>query len=420
MRRVIIAGLALLTALGAVLGCSASPHKAATVGPENTATATRASATATASTNTSTSTLMLGLNGVSCVSATFCAAVGSQGDRAHLSRGDVPLTMIWDGARWRKTATPLPGGWPEGELDSVSCPSAAYCVAFGDSDRGTTSAPLAETWHGTAWTPTALPRPAGTYNRLGAVSCGAPDNCVAVASYYTKPLTAHPFVLTLSGTTWTVRQVPLPQGAAGAGFGSVSCVSAVYCVLAGRYTSYIGNHPPALFESWNGTAFTVMKIASSAASFPGGSVSCASASSCAAIGTTSKNGTFNIESVAVSWNGKVWSAVDVPGRKGIFDALYGVSCASGGNCVAAGVASTDGSEQTSHALAASYDGRSWTIASVPALAHGGTSEFKAVSCPSVNYCVAVGEGGGPGGTTFSNAALTGFWNGQGWKLVGAS
>jgi hypothetical protein len=76
-------------------------------------------------------------------------------------------------------------------------------------------------------------------------------------------------------------------------------------------------------------------------------------------------------------------------------------------------------EQTSRALAASYDGQSWTIASVPALAHG-SSEFNAVSCPSANYCVAVGEGGGPGGTTFSNAALTGFWNGQSWTLVGAS
>lgn len=417
MRRIIIAGLALFTTLGTVLGCSASPQKPATVTVQPTATATTP-ATAAPTASTSTSTLMLGLNGVSCASATFCAAVGSQGDRAHLSRGDVPLTMIWDGTRWRKTATPLPSGWPEGELDSVSCPSAAYCVAFGDSYRSGTYAPLAETWNGTAWTLAALPKPPGTFYRGDVVSCGAPRNCVAVTMYLTKPPMARPFVLTLSGTTWTIRQAPLPQGSVSAEFGSISCVSAAYCVLAGGYTSYVGSHSAALFESWNGTAFTVM--ASAAVSFPVGSVSCASASSCAAIGTTTKNGMFNIESHAASWNGGVWSAVDVPERKGVFDALYGVSCASRASCVAVGVASTDGSEQTSHALAASYDGRSWTIASVPALAHGGTSEFNAVSCRSATFCVAVGEGGGPGGTTFSNAALTGFWNGESWKLVGAS
>jgi hypothetical protein len=249
------------------------------------------------------------------------------------------------------------------------------------------------------------------------VSCGAPRSCIAVGTYYTKPLAAHPFVLTLSGSRWTVRHVPLPKGSTSAGFGSVSCVSAAYCVLAGGYTV---KHPAALFESWNGNAFAAMKMASSAAPFPGGSVACASANNCAAIGTTAKNGPFNVESVAAMWNGRAWSVVDVPLRKGVFDALVSVSCASATSCAAAGVASTDGSEQTSHALAASYDGRSWTIASVPVLAHGGTSEFHAVSCPSAKYCVAVGEGGGPGGTTFSNAALTGFWNGKSWKLVSAS
>ncbi|HMD91283.1 MAG TPA: hypothetical protein VKG80_01450 [Trebonia sp.] len=43
---------------------------------------------------------VLGLNAVSCSSATFCAAVGSQGDSAHPARGDVPLTMIWSGKSW--------------------------------------------------------------------------------------------------------------------------------------------------------------------------------------------------------------------------------------------------------------------------------------------------------------------------------
>jgi hypothetical protein len=89
--------------------------------------------------------------------------------------------------------------------------------------------------------------------------------------------------------------------------------------------------------------------------------------------------------------------------------------------VAAGVTSTDGSEGTSHALAVSYDGRSWTTTSVPALPKGGgTSAFNGVSCVSATDCVAVGEGGGPGGSLYSNAPVTGFWSGKSWKLVSAS
>jgi hypothetical protein len=80
-----------------------------------------------------------------------------------------------------------------------------------------------------------------------------------------------------------------------------------------------------------------------------------------------------------------------------------------------------GRQQTSHALAVSYHGRSWTRTRVPALPNGGTSAFNGVSCGSATWCVAVGEGGGgPGGQLFSGAALTAFWNGKRWRLVTAS
>ena len=57
---------------------------------------------------------------------------------------------------------------------------------------------------------------------------------------------------------------------------------------------------------------------------------------------------------------------------------------------------------------------------MPALLKGGTSAFNGVSCVSATWCVAVGEGGGPGGQLFSGAALTAFWNGKSWRLVTAS
>ena len=85
MRKIIIAGLAMLTTLGAVLaamlGSPASPVKATTAATVEAATAARVSAATTAST----STHLLDLAGVSCVSANFCAAVGNQAASARAS-----------------------------------------------------------------------------------------------------------------------------------------------------------------------------------------------------------------------------------------------------------------------------------------------------------------------------------------------
>ena len=365
------------------------------------------------------STLLLGLNGVSCSSATFCAAVGSQGDSAHPARGDVPLTMIWNGSRWRKTATPLPKGWTEGELDSLSCRSARYCVAIGEYNRGSYQYPLAETWNGGAWTAAKPPRAAGGLLAVrGAVSCGAARNCVAVMSFYSAAPSTHGYAEILRGGTWALRKVPLPKSASGGGFSDVSCVSAAYCVLSGGYAR--AGRGLVLFASWNGKSFTLMKAPSPPNLFVSG-VSCPSAKRCAAIGSAGAPvaGPANA-SYAELWNGTAWSVVGVPPRKGLGTDLLGVSCGSAANCAAVGVASKDGSEQTSQAVADVYDGRSWTPRSVPALPRGGTSQFQGVSCASVSFCAAVGEGGGPGGNVFSSAALTGFWNGKSWRLVTAS
>jgi hypothetical protein len=107
----IIAVLGALAALSAVLGLA--------VAPVNAAAAAAGSASARA--GSPPSTLLLALNGVSCVTAKFCAAVGTQGHGAGLSQGDVPLTMIWNGKHWLKTAARLPQMPIRGS--STACPA---------------------------------------------------------------------------------------------------------------------------------------------------------------------------------------------------------------------------------------------------------------------------------------------------------
>ena len=119
--------------------------------------------------------------------------------------------------------------------------------------------------------------------------------------------------------------------------------------------------PTVLFESWNGKAFAPMKAASPAdfvSAITG--LSCISAKACTAIGTIhGAAGQLYGQSFAVgSWNGRVWSVASVPGPKGLQNQLDGLSCKLAASCVAVGISSTNGRQQTRHALAVSYDGRS--------------------------------------------------------------
>lgn len=406
MRRLIVAGAVVMAGLAVALGCAAGPVNAAAGAGRTTV---RAGSAASAP--------LVGLNAVSCVSAKFCVAVGAQEQGPDVS---APLAMIWNGKRWTKTAVRLPTKVVLGPLDSVSCVSAAFCVAIGDGgENGGAGSPLAETWNGRAWVPTMLPtRPIPAIGL--AVSCGAPRSC-AVVGWYPVPGGPEPFVETLSGAEWTLRTPP----AMFVQFGGVSCASAGYCVLGGFYggpPSPISG-PPVQFLSWNGKAFTVMKDASAAAfvSYITG-VSCVSAKACTAVGTTTAAAGRSVgQSLAIgSWNGGVWSLASVAGPKGLQNQLQGLSCLRAGRCVAVGVSSTNGTQQTSHALAVSYDGRSWTTASVPALPDRGTSAFTGVSCVSATWCMAVGEGGGPRRQLLSGTPLTAIWNGKSWRLVTAA
>jgi hypothetical protein len=65
---------------------------------------------------------------------------------------DVTVAEQWNGTTWTVLTTPSPATFSA--LLSVSCPSAAHCVAVGVSSPTATGAlsPVAEVWDGTAWT----------------------------------------------------------------------------------------------------------------------------------------------------------------------------------------------------------------------------------------------------------------------------
>ena len=75
------------------------------------------------------------LGGVSCVSAGTCTAVG--GHYRHNAGHELPLAERWDGAGWAIQTTPNPSGGAtplfngSGQLNGVSCVSAGTCTAVG-------------------------------------------------------------------------------------------------------------------------------------------------------------------------------------------------------------------------------------------------------------------------------------------------
>ncbi len=97
-----------------------------------------------------------------------------------------------------------------------------------------------------------------------------------------------------------------------------------------------------------------------------------------------------------------------------------MSCRAANSCVAVGDTGADinaGVDNSGRGAAATWNGKAWTLAPVPAPARGKSSVLDGVWCPLQAGCVAVGKAG-PTGSAVANG-LSGFWNGKSWRLVTA-
>ena len=206
------------------------------------------------------------LDGVSCLSATFCTAVGS----LNSGQADDTLVERWDGSAWSIVSSPDAGYI--NDLLRVSCNSPSACTAVGDTrphfgfDRT-----LIESWDGSAWTIVASPDASTSTNVLNDVSCPAPAQCVAVGTFFNG---SEYQLLSMSwdGTSWTL----LPNPGLHADGTGVTCASATDCIEVGA---------SGLVNSWDGTSWTPVATPT----VPGpthrlNAISCALGSVCMAVG----------------------------------------------------------------------------------------------------------------------------------------
>ncbi len=170
---------------------------------------------------------------VSCVSADTCTAVGNDG-----AVGSVPSTLVesWDGTSWSVVHSPSPNPGFGDYLDGVSCVSATACTAVGQ--RSTTDAgvgkTLVESWNGTSWS--IMPSPnRGLYSQLGSVSCASATACTAAGTSHRSPNLNGTAIESWNGTSWSV--VPSPNPGSLSQLNGVSCASATACTAVGYSAS---------------------------------------------------------------------------------------------------------------------------------------------------------------------------------------
>ncbi len=315
---------------------------------------------------------------------------------------------------WSLQEPPSPIGGTQNYLQGVSCTSSTACTAVGFFyNTSEKQVPLAEGWNGTSWTVQETPIPAGaTRGWLFGVSCISSTACKAAGYVENSSAKLVPAIESWNGTSWTVQELTSPTGAKASYMRSISCASATSCIAVGYfYTSSEVQTPFA--ESWNGTAWTLQEPPN-----PTGSkdsylegASCTSSTACIAAGdfvsASGKRVPF-----AESWNGTAWTLQEPPNPTGSTETyVRGVSCTSSTACVAVGQFGTGSGEVV--LLAESWNGTAWSVQEPPRPTGKPDSYLYSVLCTSSTTCMAIGDyvSGSSGRTPLAES-----WNGTAWSL----
>lgn len=118
--------------------------------------------------------------------------------------------------------------------------------------------------------------------------------------------------------------------------------------------------PSPLAMHWDGSAWTELSTPGTGEWF---GVSCVSGGNCIAVGGNPQGGPGDQVAQAAEWDGGTWQSLNAEGPAGSLgipkDILYGVSCTSAVNCMAAG--SYDAPAGAQLALAERWDGGTWQV-----------------------------------------------------------
>jgi hypothetical protein len=300
------------------------------------------------------------LASVSCVSPSFCVAVGGTHSvgwpalKSWYSSEGRALVEVWNGSSWSVVPTPAEGQ-AHSELAGVSCIAASFCVAVGSTDRDA----MVEIWNGSGWKLARTPFVARQGSPLFDVSCAGRDSCMAVGEYNANPRPGPPEGEVLAehwnGHRWSVKSPPVVHLYAPALHG-VACPSRTECIAVGPVGTSPGNTSPSpLVERWRSGRW--QRVTAGLPRY--GSlmdVSCVGTGRCVAVGRLDSGHWLDEHDktapLILSWDGSRWareSTPPVPSLKTAYGKpdplrpfLFGISCPAEGGCVAAGAQGSEG------------------------------------------------------------------------------
>ena len=351
------------------------------------------------------------VDSVSCASPGNCSAGGSYADASFGQQAFLVSQVkgIWGNAAEVPGIAALNARFAG--VNSVSCASAGNCSAGGfywNPTFGSQAFVVSQVhgiWGNAAEVPGTAALNRGGEGGVNSVSCPSPGNCSAAGDYTGALGRGQAFVVSQVNDIWgKAKQVPgtaaLKAGQSSEAI-SVSCASAGNCSVGGRYTDASGHYQAYVVSQVKGAWGRAKQVPVTGALNVGGaaqvdSVSCASAGNCSAAGdywdASLRGQVFVVSQVHGIWGKakQVAGTAAVNARLTVF--VVSVSCASAGNCSAGG----GHSDSSTHgqAFVVSQVKGNWGKSQLPpgtaALNAGGYARVNSVSCASPGNCSAGG------------------------------
>jgi hypothetical protein len=337
------------------------------------------------------------IHALSCISTSSCVAVGNDGNGA-------PFTVSGDPTNWIASDAnedPITSSSLGGSSNGVSCLSAVSCVAVGGDSNGQPFVLLGDptSWTSSDATELTLGASFGSGGSLSAITCATMNFCVAVGSDRND----EPLALFGDPTSWTSSDAT--ELTLGASFGSggllnsVNCPSPTFCVAVGEDSNsqpLVIDGDPSTWDSTNASEITL------GASFGSGgllnSVNCPSSTFCVSVGEDS-----NSQPLVIDGDPSTWDLTNA--YEATLDATYGtlgstlngLYCTSTTYCVADG---GDGNEQplVFEGDPASLSETDASEISLGATPFGSGGNLSSVYCASPTICVLAGNDSNPGGS----------------------
>jgi hypothetical protein len=300
-------------------------------------------------------------------------------------------------------------------LLGVSCPAAARCMTVGSRTAGTGTRAIALEWLAGRWRswPVPVPRRASS-SYLNEVSCGGGSHCAAVGSSLGRARGPAALAEVWDGHRWRLVTTGIPAAARASELLDVSCATASSCFAVGDYT--VGSGASRLLsEHWNGSRWrllTTPEPAGTASAVLDG-ISCRAAR-CLAVGFAQGSpDPFEAAGLAEEWTGHGWRILTFPDpRSAALVDAQDVSCPPRAPCLAVGFWA--GGNQQPRSLAERWRAGRWQLLRPPPAEPAGVL-LNGVSCQASVRCLAVGmrlTG------TRAGQVLTGqAWNGSGWRTM---